>query len=68
MRILSEKNLKLKARIIQLYGSQEEFSSQTGIHRTEISKVISGRWEVCRATKAKYANRLECMIEEIFGG
>ena len=65
-KVESNKNLRLKARIVLVYGTQEDFSVATGIGRSDISRVVSGRWSVERATKAIYANRLECMIEEIF--
>ena len=36
-------NLKLKAKIIERYGSQVDFSEAIGIDETLISKVVRGR-------------------------
>ena len=61
-----KKNLRLKSRIVALYGTQDDFAIAAGYRSPMVSKIISGRWPVCAATMAKFANRLDCKVGEIF--
>lgn len=61
-----KKNLRLKARIVLLYGTAQDFSTVISMPACKISNVISNRHEVSRWTKALFANRLECKIMDIF--
>jgi hypothetical protein len=61
-----KKNLRLKARIVLMYGTAEDFSTVVSMSSCKISNVISNRHEVSSWTKALFANRLECKIMEIF--
>ena len=60
------KNLRLKARIVLMYGTQEDFAAVTKDKPSFVSHVIANRRPVSRATKARYAMRLECKVEDIF--
>lgn len=49
-----------------MYGTQEDFAAVTKDKPSFVSHVIANRRPVSRATKARYAMRLECKVEDIF--
>lgn len=53
-------NLRLKAKIIERYGTQADFAIAVGEHEPTISKVIRGRWSLDSARQERWANALGC--------
>jgi predicted rRNA methylase YqxC with S4 and FtsJ domains len=59
-------NLKLKARIIEKYGSQVDFSEAIKIDETLVSKVVRGRRKLKPAIQRLWADALQCKPKDIF--
>ncbi len=59
-------NRKLKAKIIERYGSQAEFSYDLRTHAAVISRIVRGRREISLEQKELWASKLDCKQEEIF--
>jgi transcriptional regulator with XRE-family HTH domain len=59
-------NTKLKARILERFGSQTDFSEEVGQHESFISKVVRNRREPSQETKEHWASILNCEVKDIF--
>jgi len=57
---------KLKARIIERFGSQFDFSQAIHEHESLVSKVIRGRRKLSLEDKKKWAKALKCNPVELF--
>ncbi len=60
-------NLKLKAKIIEKYGSQVDFSEAINVNETIISKVIRGRRSLDPERQIAWADALNSTPRELFG-
>ena len=60
-------NLKLKARIVEKFGSQWQFARHLNSHEAVISRVIRGHWNLSEAERDKWAKALESEPEILFG-
>ena len=59
-------NKKLKAKIIERYGTQADFAQAIDIDETFISKIIRGRRTLQPEKKALWAKTLRCRPRDIF--
>jgi DNA-binding transcriptional regulator YdaS (Cro superfamily) len=59
-------NRKLKARIIEVYGSQADFSEEIGVNETVVSRVIRGRSKLEPEKQVVWAKALKCSRKDIF--
>jgi hypothetical protein len=59
-------NKKLKGKIIEIYGSQFEFSQVVKTHESDISRVIRGRKQLSIEDRQKWAEVLSCKPDDIF--
>jgi DNA-binding transcriptional regulator YdaS (Cro superfamily) len=53
-------NKKLKAKIIERFGSQFVFSQELGVHESEVSKIIRGRHQLSPEKKERWCSVLGC--------
>ena len=54
------KNLKLKIKILENYGSQVDFAQTLGICESGVSKIVNGRRLLSPEQKEKWAELLGC--------
>jgi plasmid maintenance system antidote protein VapI len=59
-------NRVLKARIVERYGSQANFSAATKIDESVISRIIKGRRELTPEQKLAWADRLGAPVKDLF--
>ena len=59
-------NRRLKARIVLLFGSAEDFAEAIGVNSSIISKVIRGRKVLPERTRNEWARFLGCEPKDIF--
>jgi len=59
-------NRILKARIIEKYGTQADFSQAVKTDETVISRVVRGRRQLDNEAQKKWADALECEAQELF--
>ena len=59
-------NRLLKAKIIECFGSQFEFSIKAGLHESFVSKVVRNRRTLSHQDQEKWAMLLNCRPNEIF--
>jgi hypothetical protein len=59
-------NRYLKARIVLLFGSSEDFAEAIGVNSSIISKVIRGRKVLPERTRNEWARFLGCEPKDIF--
>lgn len=59
-------NYNLKLRILERFGNQYTFGQLVKMHDSKVSKVIHGRQILPKQEKKKWAEALDCKIEEIF--
>ena len=59
-------NRKLKAKIIENFGSQADFSQVIECCETVISRVVRGRRSLSADVQQKWAKALKCKCEDIF--
>lgn len=59
-------NKKLKAKIIEKYGSQAEFAYDIRTHEAVISRVVRNRRELSPRQKQEWAGKLNCQLKDIF--
>jgi len=59
-------NKKLKAKIVEIFESQANFSQVIKADETIISRVIRGRRELSLDDQKKWAEVLDCNPEDIF--
>jgi hypothetical protein len=66
--ILSEvkMNWNLKKRITEKFGLQWKFAFEVGEQEAIVSKVINGRYDLKPAKQQKWAQALDCKVEDIF--
>ena len=57
-------NLKLKARIIERFGSQVDFARALKVDEQTISRVIRGREGLPEEAQKQWAKKLSCDIKE----
>ena len=60
-------NLKLKARIIERFGTQADFGEAIGLDDSIISKIIRGRRTLDPEWQLIWAKALGCDPKDIFG-
>jgi hypothetical protein len=59
-------NLPLKAKIIEKFGSQANFSEVINEPEPAISRTIRGRRKLDEQGRSKWAEALDCEADEIF--
>jgi transcriptional regulator with XRE-family HTH domain len=59
-------NKKLKAKIIESFGTQSDFADACKIRESQISRVIHGREELDPEDQRWWARLLKCKVEDIF--
>ncbi|HVP76731.1 MAG TPA: XRE family transcriptional regulator [Thermodesulfobacteriota bacterium] len=60
-------NLKLKFRIIELFGNQVNFAQKVGVQESLVSRVVKGRRSLSVSEQAKWAEILRLQAEDLFG-
>ena len=58
----------LKAQMVKVFGAQDGFAKDAGVHPSRVSLVVSGRFNLTPAEKRAWARRLqyEGDIDELF--
>lgn len=59
-------NKPLKARIIEVFGTQADFAEAIEDHESNISRVIRGRKALSKKEQKHWADILRCTPENIF--
>lgn len=59
-------NLRLKARIIELFGTQSDFAHAIKEDETLVSRIIRGRRSLDRGQREKWAAALDSKPEQLF--
>ncbi len=59
-------NNKLKAKIVEKFGSQANFAEELDIFATIVSRVVRGRIFLSDEDQIRWANLLDCNPEDIF--
>ena len=59
-------NLKLKIRIIEVFGSQTKFANAVGMTEQKVSRIITGRTPINEEEKIEFALTLNSKVEDIF--
>jgi transcriptional regulator with XRE-family HTH domain len=59
-------NRKLKAKIVEKFGTQSDFANVVSVDETLVSKIVRGRRELPEDTKRAWADALGSEISEIF--
>jgi len=59
-------NRKLKARIIEHFGTQADFAQTLDVDESLISRVVRGRRELSPEQKQEWAKHLESDPDEVF--
>ena len=59
-------NLKLKAKIVEKYGTQADFAPVINTDESLISKIIRGRRKLSPAQLEAWAKALDCKPDDIF--
>jgi plasmid maintenance system antidote protein VapI len=60
-------NLRLKARIIELFGTQSDFALTIGADESVVSKIVRGRRTLTAEDQKRWAEVLQTSPEKIFG-
>ena len=63
---MKKPNLRLKRRIILIFGTAEDFAAQIGVHPSIVSRVIRRRIKLRSEDKTLWAFKLGCKPEDIF--
>ncbi len=58
-------NLRLKAKIVEHFGTQAAFADFIGEHEAVVSKVVRGRRSLGHESRQRWAKALECKPEEL---
>lgn len=67
--IIGEKmNRSLKAKIIELFGTQADFAQRLGIDDSVVSRVVKGRKKLSSEVEKKWARVLKCAQDDLFAG
>jgi len=61
-------NLKLKFRIIELFGNQANFAQKMGLHESLVSRVVRGRRSISKEYQKKWARILRQDVKDLFEG
>ena len=61
-------NRKLKARIIEFYGTQSEFAERIEEKESVVSRVVRARKSLTFADRKRWAEALNCSVAELFNG
>ena len=64
--MVGEINKKLKAKIVEYYGSQRGFASETRIPEDLVSRVLRGRYNLTGYEQDTWAKALHTEPERIF--
>jgi transcriptional regulator with XRE-family HTH domain len=64
---MRQKNLTLKAKIVERYGTQADFSSELGLNENILSRILNGRRPAKPDEAQAIAKALKCKPEELFG-
>jgi plasmid maintenance system antidote protein VapI len=59
-------NRCLKARIIELFGSQWEFARSIKAHESDVSRVVRNRKTLGLDEQKRWAEALQCSREKLF--
>jgi plasmid maintenance system antidote protein VapI len=59
-------NRKLKAKIVEMFGTQADFADVIDVDESLVSKIVRGRRELPEDTKQIWADTLGSEIAEIF--
>jgi plasmid maintenance system antidote protein VapI len=59
-------NLRLKARIVEVYGTQCDFAQAIDTDETVISRIIRGRRKLDLENQFIWAKALDCKPKDIF--
>lgn len=54
------RNLKLKARIVELFGTQIDFAEEIGVDRSIVSRVVNSRRSVPEKSQDLWCRALKC--------
>ena len=60
-------NLRLKIRIIELFGNQANFAQKMGLQESLVSRVVRGRRTLSKEDQGKWAKMLRLHAEHLFG-
>ena len=60
--------MRLKARIVEAFGTQADFAQEIGEDETLISKIICGRRTLSLEKQKKWAEALGCKPNDLFSG
>ena len=61
-------NRKLKARIIEFYGTQSDFAERIEENESVVSRVVRARKSLTFADRKRWAEALNCSVAELFNG
>ncbi len=64
---MRQKKWTLKAKIIEKYGTQADFSSELGLNENIVSRIVNGRRTAKPQEAQAIARALNCAPEELFG-
>lgn len=59
-------NKRLKARIVEIYGTQTDFAIAIETHESVVSRVIRGRRILSQIERKRWAEALKCMPKNVF--
>ncbi len=59
-------NLKLKTRIIELFGNQANFAQEMGLQESLVSRVVRGRRRISEEDQNKWAKALQLHVKHLF--
>lgn len=59
-------NFKLKARIIELWGSQADFAQYLEVDETYVSRIVCRRRELPDPEKKRWAKALEIEVNDLW--
>ena len=58
---------KVRSKIVEVHGSNFNFSHALNIPESLVSKVLHGHRELSEEGKKKWAKSLNCTVKELFG-
>ena len=61
-------NRKLKARIIEFYGTQSDFAEKIEEDESVVSRVVRARKILTFTDQQRWAKALNCTVAELFNG
>ena len=59
-------NRRLKARIVEVFGTQADFAKSMGLHDSRVSTVVRRRWDLSDEEQKQWAAALGCSPSDIF--